>query len=165
MSVFLTSAVRTGSISFALLAFSALPAHAQRGGDVEQEIMDLAYQQWEAEMQGGSPEEIGQQLHDDYTEFNPMTPTRIDGKKTAMKMIKTGMQSDMQPVMSEMLNPKVQVYDDTAILSYNYMGMLKGEDGAMEPSMAKSTRVYVKDGRDWKLVHANFAPVMASLED
>ena len=54
-------------------------------------------------------------------------------------------------------NPKVQVYnDDVAILSYNYMGLTRDKDGKTEPARAKSTRVYVKQGGAWKLVHANF---------
>jgi hypothetical protein len=28
-----------------------------------------------------------------------------------------------------------------------------------EPSLTKSSRVYVREGGQWKLVHANFAPV------
>ncbi len=59
---------------------------------------------------------------------------------------------------AEMLNPKVQVYGDVAILSYNYAGIFKNKDGEMEPDRAKSTRVYVKQEGKWKLVHANFAP-------
>ena len=59
---------------------------------------------------------------------------------------------------SEMLNPKVQVYGDAAILTYNYAGVSKNKDNEMKPVRAKSTRVYVKQGGSWKLVHANFAP-------
>jgi hypothetical protein len=40
-----------------------------------------------------------------------------------------------------MLNPKVQVYGNVAILSYNYMGMTKDKDGKTTPNRAKSTRV------------------------
>jgi ketosteroid isomerase-like protein len=55
-----------------------------------------------------------------------------------------------------MLNPKVQVYGDVAILSYNYAGMTKDKDGLVKPNKAKSTRVYAKIGGKWMLVHANF---------
>ncbi len=55
-----------------------------------------------------------------------------------------------------MLNPKVQVYGDVAILTYNFAGVIKGNDGKVTVSKAKSTRVYVKMNGDWKLVHANF---------
>jgi ketosteroid isomerase-like protein len=55
-----------------------------------------------------------------------------------------------------MVNEKVQVYGDVAILTYNYVGATKNKDGQVEPARAKSTRVYVKQGGRWMLVHANF---------
>jgi ketosteroid isomerase-like protein len=58
-----------------------------------------------------------------------------------------------------MVNPKVQVYGDVAILTYNYVGVTQAKDGKTTDSLAKSTRVYAKIGGQWKLVHANFAPV------
>jgi len=59
-----------------------------------------------------------------------------------------------------MANPKVQVYGDTAILSYNFVGLNKDKDGKITPSSAKSSRVYIKMNGKWMLVHANFAPVV-----
>ena len=56
-----------------------------------------------------------------------------------------------------MLNPKVQVYGDVAILTYNFAGVEKDKDGETKPTRAKSTRVYAKINGKWKLVHANFA--------
>jgi ketosteroid isomerase-like protein len=55
--------------------------------------------------------------------------------------------------------PKVQAYGDVAILTYNFLGVTKNADGETSPMLAKSTRVYVKKGGEWKLVHANFAPL------
>jgi ketosteroid isomerase-like protein len=52
----------------------------------------------------------------------------------------------------------VQVYGDAAILTYNFVGVLRDKDGKTESSVAKSTRVYAKIGGKWMLVHANFAP-------
>ena len=53
----------------------------------------------------------------------------------------------------------MQFYNnDVAILSYNYLGLTKDKDGKVEPARVKSTRVYVKQGSRWMLVHANFAP-------
>jgi ketosteroid isomerase-like protein len=60
-----------------------------------------------------------------------------------------------------MANEKVQVYGDVAILSYNYIASVRDKDGKVRPAMAKSSRVYVKQGGQWMLVHANFAPVTA----
>jgi ketosteroid isomerase-like protein len=60
---------------------------------------------------------------------------------------------------SDMQNAKVQTYGDVAILTYNFVGVSQDKDGKTSPSLAKSTRVYAKPGGQWKLVHANFAPV------
>jgi ketosteroid isomerase-like protein len=58
---------------------------------------------------------------------------------------------------AEMANPKVQVYNgNVAILTYNYVGVIQDKDGKTEPARAKSTRVFVKKGDKWTLVHANF---------
>jgi len=59
-------------------------------------------------------------------------------------------------VAAEMTNEKVQVYGDVAILTYNFAGVTKNKDGETETTRAKSTRVYVKQGGQWWLVHANF---------
>jgi ketosteroid isomerase-like protein len=64
-------------------------------------------------------------------------------------------------ITAEMANEKVQVYGDVAVLSYNYIASVRNKDGKVSPAMAKSTRVYVKQGGQWMLVHANFAPVTA----
>ena len=59
---------------------------------------------------------------------------------------------------AEMANPKVQVYNgNVAILTYNYAGLTQDKDGKTTPARAKSTRVFVKKGEKWTLVHANFA--------
>jgi ketosteroid isomerase-like protein len=62
-------------------------------------------------------------------------------------------------VFSDMQNGRVQVYGDTVILTYNFTGLRRAADGKVTPSLSKSTRVYVKQGGNWMLVHANFAPV------
>jgi ketosteroid isomerase-like protein len=61
----------------------------------------------------------------------------------------------------EMANAKVQTYGDVAILTYNFVGVARDSDGETAPMLAKSTRVYVRQNGEWKLVHANFAPVSA----
>ena len=60
---------------------------------------------------------------------------------------------------SDMQNARVQTYGDTAVLTYNFAGLRRAADGKIAPSLAKSSRVYVKQGGKWMLVHANFAPL------
>ena len=135
------------------------PAMAKEDPAVAAEVMSLARAQWAAEISGRSAAEQLTSLADDYTEFNPDFPALVVGKAMAQQMlsapaVSTSLYSDMQ-------NPRVQVYGDTAILTYNFAGIDRGSDGKIGPSIAKSTRVYVRQGGKWMLVHANFAPVFA----
>jgi len=154
----LASTLRTlaigGTVCVALLA---TPAMAGEDPRVAAEVMALARSQWASEMAGQSAEQQMATVADDYTEFNPGYPTRIDGKAMATAM--SAITSTNKTVYADMQNAKVQVYGDTAILTYNYAGITRAPDGKTEPGLAKSTRVYVKSGGQWKLVHANFSPV------
>ena len=96
-------------------------------------------------------------LADDYTEFNGDFPTLLVGKTMSTRMGEVT--PNDKAMYSDLQNARVQVYGDTAILTYNFAGLRRGADGKVNPSLAKSTRVYVKQGGQWKLVHANFAPV------
>lgn len=136
-------------------------AYAGDDPKVTAEVMALARSQWAAEVQGKSVAEQSVSMADDYTEFNPLYPVRIDGKAANMALYEADSSSGSRSLVGEMMNPKVQVYGDVAILTYNYVGVNRDKDGKTSSSAAKSTRVYAKQGGAWKLVHANFAPVVA----
>jgi ketosteroid isomerase-like protein len=145
--------------TIALLLMIGSPVQAADNPQVAAEVMALARAQWASEIAGGSTAQQNATLADDYTEFNGDFPTLIVGKAMANGMI------DVLPndkaVFSDMQNARVQVYGDTAILTYNFAGLRRASDGKVAPSLAKSSRVYVKQGGQWKLVHANFAPLAA----
>ena len=148
-------AAATGTV--ALLLTIGAPARAADNPKVADEIMALARSQWASEIAG---EPIAQQnatLADDYTEFNGDFPTLIVGKAMATRMGEVT--PNDKAMFSDMQNGRVQVYGDTAILTYNFAGLRRAADGKVAPSLAKSTRVYVRQGGQWRLVHANFAPV------
>ncbi len=119
------------------------------------EVIGIVKAQWGAEQQKNTSEAF-KNVADDYTEFNSDYATRIEGKGTAMRLAEAAASGSGSTVASEMANPKVQVYGDVAILSYNYAGKSKDKDGKIENTRAKSTRVYVRQGGQWRLVHANF---------
>jgi ketosteroid isomerase-like protein len=152
--------VFTGLIVAAVLV--ALPAVSSAGGhegEVAKEIMKITYAAWKADMAKDHDAQMAL-LADDYTEFNGDMPTRVDGKAMTGRFYEALNQGAGEVVAAEMANPKVQVYGDVAILTYNYLGMSKNTEGEVDTNLAKSTRVYVKMGESWKLVHANFAPVI-----
>lgn len=140
------------------LALISTPALAADDAKVAAEIMALARSQWAADIAGQSAPRMNETLADDYTEFNPDYPTRLDGKAMALAM--AAIAPSTKSLYGDMQNAKVQVYGDTAILTYNYVGIGRAQDGDVSANRAKSTRVYVRMGGQWKLVHANFAPVV-----
>jgi ketosteroid isomerase-like protein len=141
---------------------SALATHAF-AQDADKTIADAVIAtvkaQWAADIK--DPTNMAAQSKDtadDYTEFNADYATRIDGLAMSMRLGEAGAKGSDKRIAAEMGNPKVQVYNgDVAILTYNYVGLTMGKDGKTEPSRAKTTRVFVKKGDKWMLVHANFA--------
>jgi ketosteroid isomerase-like protein len=134
-------------------------AAAQQAGSkaVEDEVIRVTKAQWAAEIQRNGAE-ASKNIASDYTEFNGDYSTRLEGKDLTGRLNDANFKSSGKLLAADMINPKVQVYGDVAILSYNYVGVAQNKDGETEPVRAKSTRVYVKKGNDWMLVHANFAP-------
>lgn len=130
---------------------------AQTNQQVADEIMGMVKAQWAVQAADpGNVAEIFKNVADDYTEFNGSYATRIDGKSLTVSLAEPAGKAPGRTVAGEMLNPKVQVYGDVAILTYNFAGVRKNKDGELKPGRAKSTRVYAKQGGKWKLVHANF---------
>jgi ketosteroid isomerase-like protein len=145
-------------VSTAALAQTAAkaPAAPQSTKQAADEVIALTRSLWVAEVRKDVAGSL-KNLADDYTEFNQDFPTRLDGKALSAKLAEAGVGASTSVIAADMTNEKVQVYGDVAILSYNYVGLTKDKDGKVEPSKAKSTRVYVKQGGEWMLVHANFA--------
>ena len=162
MSLSSVKTVRRTLLPLAIgLMVAAGPLFAAEPSGAADEVMAVARAQWAAENQNKPSSQSMASIADDYTEFNGDVPTLLEGKAIAGRFYDASLQSGDKGLVSEMVNPHVQVYGDTAILTYNFAGVTKGGDGKMHNNFAKSTRVYVKQGGDWKLVHANFAPVVA----
>jgi len=155
-----------------VLAVAALPAGAQQSmvrpasnptaasatdRMIADEIVRIVKAQWQAETVKDLAAAT-KNIAPDYTEFNGDYATRIEGRDLAVKLEDAGFKDSGKQLVGEMINPLVQVYGNTAILSYNFVGVTQDKDGKTTPTRAKSTRVYVRQGSDWMLVHANFAP-------
>lgn len=139
------------------LATIGMSVHAETASPAATaEIIGIVKAQWAAENQKNLAESQ-KNIAEEYTELNADAATRVEGKALAARFAEALNKDSVTPVASEMLNPKVQVYGDVAILSYNYLGYGQDKDGQVKPNRAKSTRVYAKQGGKWMLVHANFA--------
>ena len=143
--------------TIALLLMIGTPVKAAENPQVAAEVMALARAQWASEIAGEPMAQQNAQLAEDYTEFNGDFPTLLVGKAMSTRMGEVT--PNDKAMYSDMQNARVQVYGDTAILTYNFAGLRRAADGKVAPSLAKSTRVYAKQGGRWMLVHANFAPL------
>lgn len=138
-----------------MVVIAGLAMAQQAGKGVADEVIAVTKAQWAAGMKKNTAE-ANKNLAEDYTEFNGDYATRIDGKAVSARIGEAQASGSGTLLAAEMGNPKVQVYGDVAILTYNFMGVVKDKDGKIENTRAKSTRVYVKQGGQWWLVHANF---------
>jgi len=140
------------------LVLSAVPALAQTASSqVTEELIGVVKAEWAAGRQKNVAEGM-KNIADDCTQFSGEAATRLEGKTLLTRVSEAGNKDSGATLTDEMLNPKVQVYGDVAIVSYNYFGQAQDKDGKVTANRAKSTRVYVKQAGKWMLVHANFAP-------
>lgn len=145
-------------IVFLAVGTSIVLAQQSTTQSAADEVIAIVKAQWAAGIK--DPTNVAEQMKnvaDDYTEFNADYATRLEGKALNMRLGEASGGSSVRTLASEMANPKVQLYNgDVAIVSYNYVGVTKDKDGKTESARAKSTRVYVRQGGKWVLVHANF---------
>ena len=146
-------------LASACVAAFTMNASAQQADQATADaVIAMVKAQWAAEIK--DPTSITEQMKDaadDYTEFNGDYATRLDGKAMSTRVAEANGRASGKTIAAEMANPKVQVYNgNVAILTYNYVGVQQDKDGKTEPARAKSTRVFVKKGEKWVMVHANF---------
>lgn len=145
--------------SLLTLLLSTSPAFAKDDPKIAAEIIAITKAQWAAEIAGKSVADQLASADDDYTEINREYPVRLDGKALNMRLGEASNKDGGKSLAADMANAKVQVYGDTAILTYNYVGVVQAKDGKTKGLFGKSTRVYAKVGANWKLVHAHFSAV------
>lgn len=135
----------------------ALGQGESQNAKIAEAVIAMTKAEWAADIRDpSSVAEQSKDLAEDYTEFRPEYPTRLEGKDMYTRINSAGATGSSRTISSEMFNPKVQVYNgDVAILSYQYVGMDKDKDGKTETTRVKVTRVYVKRDGKWMLVHKN----------
>lgn len=94
---------------------------------------------------------------EDVTYFDDIAAqTRIDGVDALREYFRNTLEGNLPPHEYELVNPRVQVYGDTGILTMRYHP--RGPDGTMMPAW-KATSVYRRDDGAWRCVHAHWSMV------
>lgn len=91
-----------------------------------------------------------------------VTPHRQDGLDFHLFMLKHGALNRNPDYRYDLLEPRLQRYGDTAIVSYTFMRSWADDDGVQHRTHNES-RVLVKGADGWRVVHVHKSP--ASLEE
>jgi len=142
-----------------LFAFSVLLlggcTSAPRHGNAEQEVIALersALDKWSQ----GNPAGYAEACDADITYLDDIgAQARINGQESMRKYLAT-LEGKIPAHKYEMVNPKVQVYGDVAILTLLYhSSSLEGQP----LRKWKATSIYRHNGVAWRLVHAHWSTV------
>ena len=131
-----------GLVVLSITIFSSTSFAQGNNQQIADEVMNMVKAQWAA--QAANPTnvaEIDKNTADDYTEFNGSFATRIDGKALSSRLAEASGKDPSRRLAAEMLNPKVQVYGDVAILTYNFAGEIKDKDGEVKPTRDRKSVV------------------------
>ena len=104
--------------------------------------------QWAA----GNPQGYAHSATDDVTYFDDIgAATRIEGREAWLSYLAS---LPVPPHSYEIIDPRVQVYGNTGILTFHYHGV--GPEGEALPPW-KATSVYRYDEGAWRQVHAHWS--------
>lgn len=90
------------------------------------------------------------------TYFDPSLEKRINGIQEFTELLKP-IENQFTIEKYEMLNPKVQVHGDVAVLSYNLVDYSKNPEGVEQKFFWNTTEVYAKMNSDWKIIHSHWS--------
>jgi len=92
----------------------------------------------------------------DVTYFDPSLEKRLDGKEAFAALCKS-IEGKFTVDRYDMIDPKVQVYGEVAILTYNLIDYSEKGDSTEKTFSWNSTEVYHKEGDDWRIVHSHWS--------
>ncbi len=101
----------------------------------------------------GDPTGYLELYSDDFSYFDEETKARVDGLN-AIRKLYAPLAGKIYNARYEMLNPKVQWFGQTGILSFNLVTYSKEGDVT---SRWNSTEVYSKYDEKWKIVHSHWS--------
>ena len=93
---------------------------------------------------------------DDVTYFDTGTERRVDGRET-LRQLYLPREGRIKIERYDMLNPKVQVYENTAVLTFNLIDYVLTPEGSTKEVHWNATEVYCKIDDQWKIIHTHWS--------
>ena len=87
-----------------------------------------------------------------------VTPHRQDGLDFHFFMIDHTWAGTGGDFRYDLLEPRVQIYGDTAVVSYTFMLIRAAADGSLTHRTHNESRVLVKAVNSWQVVHVHKSP-------
>ncbi len=86
-----------------------------------------------------------------------ISPHRQDGLPFHIYMIESNWSGSDAGTRYDLWEPRLQLYGDTAIVSYTFMSSTS-EDGVIRHRSHNESRVLIRDEDGWKIVHVHKSP-------
>ena len=146
---------------FALVSVSCRTT-AQQAADAPPDVVAMeraALDRWGK----GDPQGYLEIMASDVTYFDPMQEKRIDGLE-AMKKMLAPITGKVKVSRFDMIDPKVQRYGDSALLTFNLVSYVTQPDGK-ELAVARwnSSELYGRVNGQWRIVHSHWSFIKPEL--
>jgi ketosteroid isomerase-like protein len=124
-------------------------------------LEDGAMEQWRQ----GNPMRWAEISADEISYIDPNLVSPIIGIEAYRKYLR-GLIGKISYDASEYVKPRVALYGNAAVLTYNYHSLCRGENGALKrTSFWNTTEVYgMREGR-WKIVHSHWSYIEGKRAD
>ena len=93
---------------------------------------------------------------DEVTYYDPDTERRLDGLE-ALRKFYAAIEGKISIERYEMINPKVQIHGDTAVLTFNLIDYIPASEGSPREEYWNSTEVYSRIDGEWKIIHTHWS--------
>jgi len=118
----------------------------------QRELLEITWRMLEA-INTGDANTYASLSSADLSCYEDVCQYRIDGLEFHLSLIRQMSASpEMKPTRFDMLTPRVQVYGDTGIVTYTRL-MTYSDNSRPRWTTCNETRVFVRLGGAWKMVH------------
>jgi ketosteroid isomerase-like protein len=93
---------------------------------------------------------------DEVTYYDPTTQRRLDGLE-ALRKFYAAIEGKISIQRYAMINPKVQIHGDTALLTFNLIDYIPTSEGSTREEYWNSTQVYSRMDGEWKIIHTHWS--------
>ncbi|HLK50097.1 MAG TPA: DUF4440 domain-containing protein [Bryobacteraceae bacterium] len=97
------------------------------------------------------------------TYFDPAQEKRVDGLAALTELL-APLAGTFRIDRYEMIDPKVQVHGEIAVLSYNLVSTARLPDGGEATVRWNSTEVYARLKGEWKIIHNHWSYIKPELK-